>query len=150
MGKHRKPDIPDVLRPYEEGYRKPPKKTQFKVGNTANPKGRPPKTSKPVGEHVEAILLQKVEVTVRGKTKTLTQLEVMLEALVMKAMKGDIKALECVLRLQSVYRDDPSRTIDLAKLEDADRDILESYLEDVQRDRKRLDGSYPADDQEYR
>ncbi|MBN9079793.1 MAG: hypothetical protein J0H84_26630 [Rhizobiales bacterium] len=147
MGKHRKPDIPDALRPYEEGYRKPPRKNQFKVGNNANPKGRPPKKAKTVGEQLEEILLETVEVAIGGRTRSLTQQQVILRGLIVKAAKGDVRAAETVWRLQRLYHDDPARSIDPDRLEESDRNILERYFEDLARGKKSLDGSYPDEPQ---
>ena len=148
MGKHRKPAIPDALRPYEQGYRKPPAKSQFKVGNSANPKGRPTKKSKTVGQQLQDILESKVEVSVRGRIRTLTQQQVILETITMKAMKGDVRALECLLRLQKAYHDDPAHVIDRDMLDDADRAILDRHLEELARARKSRAGSDVDDPQE--
>ena len=46
---------------YEIGYKKPPKHTQFKPGQSGNPKGRPPKPQT-IEEAAIQILKQKIKI----------------------------------------------------------------------------------------
>ena len=81
---------------YEVGYGKPPKGSQFKPGKSGNPKGRPKAPPK-----FEDLLAKEANKTVTaiidGKKKTLKQAEVVIKALMQKAMKGDIVAAKVVL-----------------------------------------------------
>lgn len=72
-----------------------------------------------------------------------------LETITMKAMKGDARAIEWLLRLQNIYHDDPAHVIDRGVLDDADRAILDRHLEDLARtgiSRAGSDSDHPQED----
>ncbi len=84
----------------EVGYRKPPKRTQFKPGRSGNPKGRP---KRPTGleDQVERELAQKITVREGGKSQKLSKREVVAKQLVKKAMEGDVRALRAIMTMPS-------------------------------------------------
>ncbi len=88
----------DEAADYDVGYRKPPKASQFRPGQSGNPKGRK-KGSRGLKTDLEAELRSKVPVTENGKTKQLTKQQLVLKALVTKAAKGDTKAAAQVLSM---------------------------------------------------
>src|ERR1700730_9005195 len=91
---------------YVVGYRRPPKATQFAVGNSGNPKGRP-NGSRSVGAVLKDILQQKIAVTENGKTRRIPALEVMLRRLANDAMRSDPNAIRLLLALIDRYSDSP-------------------------------------------
>ena len=74
------------------GYRKPPVESQFKPGQSGNPKGR-----RKGSLNYEATLLRTLQETViineNGKRKKVTKLEAALKQLLNKAASGDLRAL---------------------------------------------------------
>ena len=84
---------------YEVGYRKPPKRTQFKPGQSGNPTGRP-RRSVSVEAFLLGYLFQKVWVTdKKGVRRKLFVIEVILQRATQKALSGDLKGLIEALRL---------------------------------------------------
>jgi hypothetical protein len=81
------------------GYGKPPKHTQFKKGQSGNPKGRPKKP-----KNLPALILklfgEKIVVKSSGRRHSMTKLEALLVQLINKALSGDMKALREVIRLR--------------------------------------------------
>ena len=73
---------------YEIGYRKPPKATQFKPGQSGNPRGRS-KGSKGGKTLLRQALDEKVEVNEGGITRRLTKRELFFRALVARALKDN-------------------------------------------------------------
>lgn len=85
------------------GYKRPPKHSRFKPGQSGNPRGRP-KGSKSLPTLVRQALGRKVKLTDRGQTKQVTVLEALLRRLVeVGLVKGELRAIEKLLTLGEVY-----------------------------------------------
>jgi hypothetical protein len=83
---------------YDVGYGKPPKKSQFKKGQSGNPNGRP-KGSKNAASLFNEIFDQQVTVVKNGKPTKVPIMQAMLMKLAAMAMGGDMKAMAKVLEL---------------------------------------------------
>ena len=86
---------------YEVGYGKPPKSSQFKPGQSGNPKGRP-KGAKNLKTELEEELLEKVPIKEHGKVRKVSKQRALLKAQMAKAMKGDPRAANVIINM--VYR----------------------------------------------
>jgi hypothetical protein len=84
---------------YATGYAKPPKHTQFKKGQSENPKGRP-KKPKNLAALILKTLGEKVVVKSPNRTQSMTKFEAALVQLVNKALGGDLRAFREVIRLR--------------------------------------------------
>jgi hypothetical protein len=126
MARDRKPTNSD----YFVGYRRPPKTTQFKPGESGNPKGRP-KGGRPVGTLLQDILQQKVAVTENGKTKRIPVLEVMLRRLANDAMRGEQRSIKFLLMLLEHYGDSSQTKLQLGEMLAEDAEILAEYLDET-------------------
>lgn len=73
---------------YKVGYKKPPKKSQFKKGQSGNPKGRP-KGRKNNHTILSESLSQKVTVTRDGKKLKISRIEALNERGFQRAMQGN-------------------------------------------------------------
>jgi Family of unknown function (DUF5681) len=101
-------------------YQRPPRKGQFKPGQSGNPRGRP-KNCKNLRTHVFDLLDAKIPVVEGGKTRKMPRVEAIAIQLVNLAAKGDPKGLAAVLSLTrefdvAVGHERPSA---LARAEDA-------------------------------
>ena len=72
------------------GYANPPKETQFKKGQSGNPKGRP-KGDKNYLALANRELSQKVSIMENGRRKTLSKKEVFVKTTINKGIAGDKK-----------------------------------------------------------
>ncbi|MGL5164868.1 MAG: DUF5681 domain-containing protein [Afipia sp.] len=91
-------------RAYEVGYGKPPVKSQFKLGHSGNPRGRPaekPDLTTQIGKK----LASKRSVVVSGVRVKLPIAEILLEKLIERAAKGDVKTLLFLLTEGQKYRE---------------------------------------------
>jgi hypothetical protein len=113
-------------RDYTVGYGRPPKATQFKKGQSGNPKGRS-KGSRSIGATLQAIIGQKIAVTEHGTTRRIPALEVMLRRLTNDAMRGDVGALKLLLSLIERYAQSPQTEHRIADLLTEDLKILARY-----------------------
>jgi|TARA_B100000315_G_C14463215_1_gene534727 hypothetical protein len=89
----------------EVGYGKPPKKTQFKKGQSGNPKGRPKGSknqgSKSYDERLKDMVLEEAYRTISvqedGGMASMSMLQAILRSLAVKAAKGDLRAQKLVM-----------------------------------------------------
>ena len=114
---------------YEVGYGKPPKATQFKPGQSGNPRGKR-RRPKSVPDQLAEILKRKVPITRNGRQRQVSMQEVMLTTLVNNAAKGDLRAFKCVIELQTSHQSADGDTIDLGLLGSESRHIISAFLEE--------------------
>jgi hypothetical protein len=87
---------------YPVGYKKPPRQTQFKPGQSGNAKGRP-KGAKNFATVFEKELRTPIDVTENGKRKRMSKREAVAKQAVNKAVTGDPKAIVVVLNEARFY-----------------------------------------------
>lgn len=83
---------------YETGKGKPPKKHQFKPGQSGNPKGRP-KGSKNVHHVLSKILGEKITITDAGKNMVVDKFEGAIRVMVNKSFEGSPASLKLLLEV---------------------------------------------------
>ena len=83
---------------YEVGKGKPPKKHQFKPGQSGNPKGRPT-GSKNVHQILTKILGEKITITDAGKKMVVDKLEGAIRVMVNKSFDGSPASLKLLLEV---------------------------------------------------
>ncbi len=84
----------------EVGPGKPPKHSQFKPGQSGNPKGRP-KGSKNITKLLEKELNKLITVTENGKQRKISIAEAIARRLVTDSAKGNARSLELLLKTMS-------------------------------------------------
>ena len=105
---------------YEIGYGKPPKASQFKPGQSGNPKGRR-KGAKGLKSDLRSELAQRVSITENGRAEKLTKQQVVVKQLVAKAAKGDMRAIGLLASLVGQifgYEDEAKKGAGSLSLED--------------------------------
>lgn len=76
---------------YEVGYRRPPRKSRFKKGQSGNPHGRP-KGSKNLASIIHATVRERITITENGRRRRISKLEAAAKQTANKAAAGDTKA----------------------------------------------------------
>lgn len=116
---------------YEIGYKKPPKSSQFKKGQSGNSKGRP-KDIKNTYALLDEILSQKITVTENDKNIQISKRNAMLIQLVNKGIKGDIKAINTLLpHMLIADAKEEDKVKILAALNQDDKEIITNYLRNL-------------------
>ena len=75
---------------------------KFKKGQSGNPKGRP-KGSKDFRSLLHRALFKKMRVTEDGEMRSMSRVEAVVTRLVARALNGDVRAAESVLRLMQQH-----------------------------------------------
>ena len=112
-------------RDHDAGYGKPPRHSQFKKGQSGNPKGRP-KGSRNFSTDVKATLEEPIRVTHHGKARTVSTQHAALMRLREKALGGEVRALDSLIGLARLYNDDDEMAEAAIRLSATDAEILEA------------------------
>jgi hypothetical protein len=91
---------------YEVGYKKPPRHSQFKPGNCANPHGRGKRRTE--AEIVYDVMNGSGEFRQGGKSKRAPRIELLIKCYGAAALKGDIGAAEALLKIRQNFERHPA------------------------------------------
>src|SRR5690348_6111950 len=108
---------------YDVGYCRPPKATQFRPGQSGNPTGYR-KRSKTISERLRELMNSKVTVTEHGRTRRVSQLDVMLRRLANDAMRGDQRALKLLIEFLHRYGAEAETTVRSEEITSEDLETL--------------------------
>jgi uncharacterized protein DUF5681 len=113
---------------YEVGYRKPPRRSQFKPGQSGNPRGRP-KGRKNEDTLLDEILHRKLPMRDRGRVREVPVIEAILLKFTEAALRGDPKAAAFLLNRHSPPSADETGDRDLTR---EDQEILDAFARRMQ------------------
>lgn len=130
---------------YEVGYGRPPEKSQFKPGQSGNPKGRKRKP-KSTQDQMKTILSKRITITEAGHSKRMTLQEVILRSIANKAAKGDLRAANFVLNLINSDEAAQADTIVQANLSAEDQVLFEQMMTELAGDGATLEAESNAPD----
>lgn len=109
------------------GYKNPPKHTQFKKGQSGNPKGRP-KSARGLKTDLKAELIGKMNIRVNGEDVSGTKQQLMLRTLTVRAASGDISATRILINLVMQILGPEDHDTGPKKLSSLDQEILDQLL----------------------
>jgi len=109
------------------GYGRPPRHSQFKPGQSGNPKGRPKGTAN-LRSDLREELGEHIRIREGERELKVSKQRAMLKALVAKALKGDARAANVVLTLvEKLFEPEAARET-VPDLTPDDQEILERFL----------------------
>ena len=120
---------------YKSGYGKPPKETQFKPGQSGNPKGRP-KNTKNLKTDLKEEIHEHIQITEGGQPKKVSKQRAILKRTVEKALKGDMRATELIIKLTVTHLLDEEIQNEVQDLVAEDKEILNRFIEEYLNDKK--------------
>ena len=118
------------------GYANPPKETQFKKGQSGNPKGRP-KGDKNYLALANRELSQKVSIMENGRRKTLSKKGVFVKTTINKGIAGDKKFTNIAyIMMQDAERYNERKKHDEKEQSKINQNIIENFRKRVLEENK--------------
>jgi Family of unknown function (DUF5681) len=116
---------------FKVGYKRPPFHGRFRTGKSGNPSGRQMGVRN-FATDVKATLAGPVALKEKGKTKRVSTQRAALLRLKEKALNGDARFLEQLIRLAQIFNvDGPNHALGEQDIAAEDREILEAYAEAI-------------------
>lgn len=91
--------------PYDVGYKKPPRHSQFQPGKSGNPNGRP-KKNESVADVLQKELNSRVPILKDGKRTKISMLRAIFKQQLNKAASGDARAAAIFISALKLYKPD--------------------------------------------
>jgi len=134
--------------PIEEkiGYCNPPKHSQFKKGQSGNPKGRK-KGSKDHNKLLQDELSQLIQVKEGNTTISMSKREAIIKQTVNRAVKGDLKAARMIMDMDAEMQAQIQTAFMAATVKQSDADMIKDWeTRNGQRQRNTVDHDAILDD----
>ncbi len=124
------------------GYKKPPKRTQFKPGKSGNPRGRPKGTKNLKTDLAEA-LAEKVIVREGNAPRQVSKQRALVMSHLNRAIKGDARSAALITSLMTRLLDTGEGVVDVEEvLHQDDLEVVEAFEARV---RRRQQNDQPGD-----
>ena len=120
---------------YAIGYCTPPKHTQFRKGQSGNPKGRP-KGSLNTSTVLQKVARQRIKVTSNGVSRLVSKLEAAATQLSNRAASGDPRAIREFLSLLRSCEEPAQANATRAASQEIDRTVMGNILKRILRSEK--------------
>ncbi len=111
----------------EGGYRKPPKSTRFKPGQSGNTRGRP-KGSRNLKTDLNDLMKKRIAVREDGGTRHISRQEAMLLSLFSKAAHGDVRASTTLANMVMKLNPEAEQPSVAADVSESDKRIIDDFL----------------------
>jgi len=108
---------------YKVGYGKPPKESRFPKGHSGNPKGRPKNTGN-LKKDLQSLLEQDLIIKENGQRKTISAQRAMIQSVLTKALKGDMRATALIIKLMERHLYDELIDNGDAELSQSDKALM--------------------------
>lgn len=124
------PQQPKAKPSYATGYKKPPRQTQFKKGQSGNPSGRP-KGKRNFATVMNDVLHQPVTITENGRQRQVPKFEAAIMQLSNKAASGDMNAMRLLIRLVPGIEQQIALSGHAKLSHESDRMVLEDLMKSL-------------------
>ena len=113
------------------GYKRPPRHSRFRPGQSGNPRGRE-KGVRNLGSDVKRTLEVPVRLNEQGKARRISTQEAILLRLREKALKGDARSLDRLVALAQIFNNDAAAgSLGEQAATAEDQAILDAYAAEI-------------------
>lgn len=116
--------------PYEVGYGRPPRRHQFKPGQSGNPRGRP-KGARGLKTDLRAELEARMTIRINNEPVSETRQRLLLRALSSRAAAGDVRAAAILIPIIIQVLGVEDRGGDRRALSPLDQSILDAMMQSL-------------------
>src|SRR5262245_38702610 len=113
---------------YSIGYKKPPRHSQFRRGQSGNPSGRP-RGARNLATDLAEELAERIFVRDGERRLKISKQRMVLKSVLQKAMKGDVRAAESIFRMMASIIESQSEEEAPTKLAPSEKAILGRFVE---------------------
>ena len=110
------------------GYKRPPKSSQFKSGQSGNPKGRKKHVAN-FKTDLTAELRELIVVRENGRERRITKQQAFIKTLMALAIKGDIRAINAIVACTRNFGTGAEMATEDGGIDPDDLNILQNYLD---------------------
>lgn len=110
---------------YAVGYGRPPQASQFKPGQSGNPRGRP-KGVRSEDDILAKLLNRKIPIQDHGRVRQVSVMEAVYVRVAQNALKGDLKAATFLMNRKAAVAQ--GRGGETPEMNEDDRAVLDAYL----------------------
>jgi hypothetical protein len=101
------------------GYKRPPRRTQWKKGQSGNPRKRKPVRREGASVTIERLLLSPVGLKIDGEPRRVATLEAIVLQLLQKTLASNIRAARILKKYRDFAHRNMEQTLDLAFVDSA-------------------------------
>jgi len=136
MSEKQKKPTPEESSPgYDVGYGKPPTQTQFKPGQSGNPRGRP-KGTKNLKTDLMEELSEMIAVREGDRSQNVSKQRAVLKTLTARALQGDARSAALLISMMMRLLETGEGAPDVDDgLNDDEVSILNDFVDQIRRDR---------------
>jgi hypothetical protein len=111
----------------KSGFKRPPKATQFKSGQSGNPKGRP-KGSRNLKTDLNDLMKKRIVIREDGEARRISRQEAVLLSLFGKAARGDVRASTTLVNMVMKLNPETSDSSRPSDISHNDQHIIDDFL----------------------
>jgi Family of unknown function (DUF5681) len=102
---------------HEVGYKRPPRQTRWKKGQSGNPDRRYPKRTLSAVEMIDSLLFSPVNIIENGVPRKVTALEAIILQLLQKELAGNQRARAVRMKFEEIARENADRGVEIEFVE---------------------------------
>jgi len=111
----------------QDGFTRPPRHSQFKPGQSGNPKGRP-KGTRNLKTDLTRLMRKRVQIREDGHQRDVSRQELVLLRLFERAAKGDVKAANSLINMVMKLNPQTEQLSAVSQVSETDKQIIDDFL----------------------